>query len=135
MSYEFVWKSPWAFSFLAVFLAVGCGESGPVRCDVTGSVTLDGQPVEEGEVLFIPADGIGSSDACPIVAGEFRGDVAPGSKRVEISATKDTGETAADGLPDYQNIIPVQYNRESKLTAEVGQGDGSSLTFALESGG
>lgn len=135
MSYKFAWKCAWTLGLLAALVTTGCSKSGPSRSDVTGTVTLDGQPVEEGEVLFIPADGVGPSDACPIVAGEFKGEVAPGSKRVEINATKDTGEVAADGLPDYRNVIPAQYNSESTLTAEIGEGKASPITFDLKSDG
>ena len=46
-------------SFLGLLLAflilAGCGDSGPAEYDVTGSVTLDGQPIEKGEILFLPA--------------------------------------------------------------------------------
>ncbi len=133
MNYRYAWKFVLTLSLLAALTTIGCGKSGPVRSDVTGSVTLDGQPLEEGEVLFIPADGVGPSDACPIIDGEFNGEVTPGSKRVEINATKDTGKAAPDGLPDYQNLVPAQYNRESKLTAEIGESDGSPMTFELKS--
>ena len=112
----------------------GCGKTGPTRCEVTGSVTLDGQPVDGGEVLFLPTGGENAtSDACPIVNGAFKGQVSPGSKRVEINATKDTGKVAPDGLPDYQNFIPKQYNVESTLTATIKEGDGTPIDFALES--
>lgn len=37
------------------------------------------------------------------------GEVAPGSKRVEINATAETGKVAPDGLPEYKNV-PARYN-------------------------
>ncbi|MHB8902421.1 MAG: hypothetical protein ACYC6Y_26980 [Thermoguttaceae bacterium] len=126
-------KLLFAVSLLAGLTLAGCGQSGPTRYEITGNVTLDGQPVDGGEVLFIPTDGAGSPDACPIAAGVFKGQVTPGSKRVEINATKDTGKVAPDGLPDYQNFIPKQYNTESTLTAEIKGADTAPLNFALES--
>ena len=39
---------------LAVGAALGCSESGPKAYQVSGSVTLDGQPIPHGEVLFTP---------------------------------------------------------------------------------
>lgn len=135
MNRELSRRCVWSLGLLAAVLLAGCGQSGPTRCEVVGKVTLDGQPVADGEVLFLPADGMGPSDACPIVNGEFKGQVAPGSKKVQISSTKDTGKVAPDGLPDYQNIIPKQYNTESTLTAEIKEGDDTPLAFDLKSGG
>lgn len=125
----------WSLGLSAALMLAGCGQGGPTRCEVVGKVTLDGQPVATGEVLFLPADGIGPSDACPIVNGEFKGQVTPGAKQVQVNSTKDTGKVAPDGLPDYQNIIPKQYNTESTLTAEIKQGDATPLSFDLKSEG
>jgi hypothetical protein len=135
MNCDLILKFTLGISLLAGLTLAGCGKGGPTRCQVTGSVTLDGQPVDGGEVLFIPSGGGGTPDACPIVNGAFKGEVSPGSKRVEINATKDTGEVAPDGLPDYQNYIPKQYNVESTLTAEIKEGDSTPMNFALESAG
>ncbi|MCR9296183.1 MAG: carboxypeptidase-like regulatory domain-containing protein [bacterium] len=40
----------------ALALFVGCGSSNPPTAQVTGTVTLDGNPVEGATVLFIPDD-------------------------------------------------------------------------------
>lgn len=39
---------------LALAALAGCGDSGPRTYRVSGSVTLDGQPIPYGEVLFTP---------------------------------------------------------------------------------
>lgn len=41
---------------LALALFVGCGESNPPTEKVTGTVTLDGTPVEGATVTFVPDD-------------------------------------------------------------------------------
>jgi len=122
-----------AMAIFGLIFIVGCGGGGPERCKVTGTVTLDGQPLETGEVLFLPADGQGPSDACQIVAGSFEGEVAPGSKKVEITATKEVPPAEAGGMPDYINLVPAQYNTQTTLTADIKDG-GEALTFELEGG-
>lgn len=117
---------------LALLVVAGCGPTGPARSMVTGTVTLDGQPVEQGQILFMPSDGQGVSDALPIAAGKFEGEVAPGSKRVEITATKEIPPAEAGGMPDYVSIIPKEYNTETTLTADVENG-GAPLAFDLKS--
>ena len=39
---------------LAVLLATGCGQAGPGRYDLAGSVTHDGQPLPYGYIHFTP---------------------------------------------------------------------------------
>ena len=41
-----------AYCALAVTLISGCGPSGPKTYPVSGSVTLDGEPVPEGYISF-----------------------------------------------------------------------------------
>ena len=125
----------WILCLFVALCAIGCGKSGPASSHVTGTVTLDGQPVEQGEVLFRPSEGGGTPYACPIAAGKFEGDVAPGAKRVEINATGDTGKTAPDGMPEYKNLIPAKYNTETTLTADIADGSNDPLTFDLTSDG
>lgn len=54
------WK-PWRSRILIVFmlpmfvLAAGCSDGRPERVPVKGRVTIDGKPVEAGNVLFFPA--------------------------------------------------------------------------------
>ena len=46
---------------LTALLATGCGESGPVRCKVSGSVTYKEKPVPAGTILFEPNASKGNS--------------------------------------------------------------------------
>ncbi|MCA9189307.1 MAG: hypothetical protein R3E01_20165 [Pirellulaceae bacterium] len=67
-------------------LAAGC-EKG---CSVSGTVTLNGEPVKKGEVIFHPADGQGQMFAGQIVDGHYEVDEAsPGSRRAQINAYRD----------------------------------------------
>ena len=133
MCSEFFFRRVIGCLVISLLLVAGCGDEGPLRHKVTGTVNLDGQPLETGQVLFVPADGQGPSDACPIVAGTFEGKVAPGAKRVEITASKELPPAEPGGMPGVENLVPKQYNRESTLTAEIND-RGEPLTFDLESG-
>ncbi len=117
----------------ALFL-VGCGGTdGPAVSEITGKVTFDGQPIATGEILFMPADGKGRSDAGKIVDGSFKCQATPGMKTVRISATKELPEKAPDGLPNYVSYIPAKYNSSSELTADIQKSGKNELQFDLKS--
>ena len=50
-----------AASCLAIFLLVGCGGSPWPTAPVHGTVTLDGKPLDNGRVTFVPKAGRGAS--------------------------------------------------------------------------
>ena|SRR5437762_3699055 len=69
---------------LAVLL-LGSGCSTSVS-SVNGTVTYEGQPIQQGEITFTPADGVGPVVGSPISAGTFTvSSIAPGKKVVQIS--------------------------------------------------
>ena len=61
---------------MALALLTGCGTK---RFPVTGDVSFDGKPVEEGTISFEPSDGNGPTTGGKIIGGkyEFTGDAAP----------------------------------------------------------
>ncbi len=121
-------------SVLLLTLA-GCGGDGPRQYQVTGSVTFDGQPIEQGEIRFMPTEAGGTPYAGAIANGKFECKVTEGQKRVEISATREAPTPAPDGLPNYVSYIPEEYNTQSTLTAEVKPGGDNTFTFDLKSQG
>ncbi len=83
---------------VAACLAAGCGGG---LVSVTGTVTLDGKPVDEGSVSFQPADGNGPSGGAPVKDGRF--EVTPGLKpgeyKVSVRAGLKTGRKIPAGPP------------------------------------
>src|SRR4051812_16642121 len=73
---------------LSVFsLIVVCGCSGkPPMGDVQGTVTVNGQPLSEGAVRFIPVNGNTPTTGGTISNGKFRVAVPVAKQRVEVSA-------------------------------------------------
>ena len=107
---------------IATLLTMGCGRTSTVG-EVKGTVTLDGQPLEDGAIRFAPADGRTSSAGGIIKNGQFASEVALGKYRVEISATKVAGGAAANRhsgeVEKVIQLIPARYNTKSELTLEV----------------
>lgn len=99
----------------------GCGggvADAPARTSVSGTVTLDGKPLSTGEIKFVPVDGKGTTDAGFIKDGKFTVQVAAGERKVEISSQQELPTKAPDGLPNYGNVIPKEYNNESKTVVK-----------------
>jgi hypothetical protein len=136
------------FGFLAIATAIistaGCGSSGPERAEVSGIVTLDGQPVKEGSINFFPTDG----NKGPEAGGEIKdgkyhipraqGPVL-GRNRVELRSFQKSGRriqdpTAPQGTltEEITNVFPPQYNRESTLVKEIQKGK-NDIPFEIKS--
>jgi hypothetical protein len=133
--------------------AAGCSGGVPTdelpREAVAGKVTMDGQPLPAGTILFSPegsqAEAV-SSAAGQVENGEFsipreRGPV-PGTYKVKISHTdqpegrvkidlkKKPGKKASSG---FKELIPAKYNDKTELKATIPKGGKRDLEFALQS--
>jgi len=126
-------------------LLAGCGES-MKRADVTGKVTVDGQPLENGAISFFPADGKGPTGGGIIEDGEYLvqmplADADPGQPRrmkVTISAPKVVGMKKLYNTeqslerPVTAESLPPRYNAKSELTIDVKPGS-NEQNFDLKS--
>lgn len=113
---------------LTIVSTMGCSK--PVvfpRAGVAGTVTLDGQPLEEGTISIYPDVKVkGTLVQAKIVAGKFsftkQDGPAAGVNRVSITAIKKTGKKISnDGVESDETFqyIPWQYNEETTLKADV----------------
>jgi hypothetical protein len=129
---------------LTLLLPTGCGLQGGHRVAVSGAVTLDGQPVEGGAIVFLP-EGNGTNDrpktGVTIEAGKYtipaEKGPALGKYRVEIRWQKPTGKKIPSDDPpnlmdETRQVIPDKYNSRSDLTCEVQPGK-NTFDFALTS--
>jgi len=119
----------------AASLLVGCGPGGPVTHQVTGTVTFDGAPVQDGDIVFRDPAGKEKSYGGRIENGEFSLEVSPGAKRVEITAMREVpGEfdtmNPGEKVPLKEPYIPAEYNTNSTLTAEITGAE--TLSFDLK---
>jgi hypothetical protein len=151
---------PWVISWaaccvLAPLVASGCSSGEHYGVAVSGNVTLDGKPLEDGAITLVPIEGTsGPTAGATITNGKFsvasQGGPVPGRYRVEISSFKDDpgaknqqnaqmfGKSASD-FPTgaaaqtiiRKNIIPQKYNDNSELKAEVPDRSSCELSFSL----
>jgi hypothetical protein len=131
---------------MVLIVSVGCGGgySGPARGAVQGRVMIDGAPVEEGVIAFIPAAGTsGPSAGGVVLAGNYsipeeKGPVV-GTYRVEIRASRKTDRKIEAGSPfppgtmidETIDLIPAKYNSASELEHEIVAG-ANTLDFELQ---
>ena len=122
----------------------GCGGKatykGPQRAAVSGTVSLDDQPVTGGTITFKPLDAEGRTASAMIQDGRY--DIPeekgpnPGKYRVEITWDKPLGppnEDNPDAPPPKSNqVIPAKYNKESTLDRDIESGK-NELNFELTS--
>ncbi len=98
---------------------------------VSGTVTLDGQPLKSGTIRFDSADGHAAAVDTSITDGKFDVKMAPGDKRVTITSPKVIGKKKMYDTPDSptyditEEQLPKRYNANSelKLTVKVGKQD------------
>jgi hypothetical protein len=134
---------------ILVFLlaATGCSRGNARgRLPISGTVTLDGQPLESGYITFEPKGTQNTQAGASIVAGKFEipqpAGAAPGHYAVAVmaGAGKPLGNLSP-GTPEYEAAalkkdterIPRKYNVKTTLVADV-QTDGENVfTFNLTS--
>lgn len=127
-------------------VTLGCGSGGPELGSVTGKVTLDGKPVTNGLVTFMPVGGgrpaTGKTDANGqyellgvdgkgAVLGQHRVAVTTLQQAVAVTEMRsDSPEYAKQAVADrsaYDSAkvvepIPARYNTNTDLTKEVKSG-------------
>ena len=105
-------------------------------------MTLDGEPLTEGQIRFVPKRGTGGPSAGgPVREGRYAvardGGPFAGEFRVEITATRETGEILnhpdEGPVPLTAQYLPERYNSRSELTATVKAGEKNSFDFSLTS--
>lgn len=119
----------------------GCGNSGRVAVD--GTVTLDGQPLDQAQIEFIPMAGTpGPTAGGDIIAGKYliAADKGPfaGKYRVRIVKSGPTGRKTFDPrsnsmIEEYGPILPARYNEQSELEAEITSAGPNRFDFTLTS--
>ncbi|MCO6044345.1 hypothetical protein NG895_10545 [Aeoliella sp. ICT_H6.2] len=118
---------------LSLTAAVGCSgpEPGPAnRAEVSGNVTLNGEPLPGGTVTFMLDENPNVRVKAMVDAGKYQ------SKRVPIGKCSVAIETESlqlgSGLPYVS--IPEKYGNfdESGFSAEIVEGSNENVDFALE---
>ena len=122
---------------LAAFGLPGCGaKQAPYpAATLSGQVSLDGEPVEQGNISFMPAPGQkGQPAAADIVDGHYNAQWVPlGKVRVRIIINKETGRMitgSSEPVPEIKNVAPIDYQRGVPLEVT---GDNDQQDFEMKS--
>src|SRR5256885_15245756 len=82
---------------------------------VSGTVTLDGQPLKSGTIRFDSDDGRTAAAAASIVDGPFSVKLSAGDKRVSMPSPKVIGKKKTYDTPDSpgydgsEDVLPKRY--------------------------
>ena len=124
----------WTVGLLAL---AGCREG---KSTVSGTVSLDGQPVDNGSITFVNSDG-GKliREGAVISGGKFEATVPPGNFKIELSGQKVVGKRTQKGfdgkdetLEISEEIFPDKFNVKTELTQEIKPGS-NPITLDLKS--
>ena len=124
----------WAIS------AIGCGSSDG-RYPVSGDVTLQGQPLASGAIIFESSDG-GSRGGTTITDGKYSlpadQGLLPGTYVVRVSAVQSQAEVTGPPGPEAvaieranKDVVPDEFNSKSTLKHEVGPDKPTEFDIAI----
>lgn len=122
-------------------LCLGCGP-GEQRRALSGTVTFQGRPVEQGTITFLTTTGPpGPAGGALIQSGRYElpapQGLEPGIYRVLLSAPGPSevltpAEIEAGASPRARELLPPRYNSASTLTIEVQTSGPNVFDFPLD---
>jgi hypothetical protein len=124
---------------LLSLLLCGCGAAEHTGNPVSGTVTFQGKPLDQGSIRFSPVGGQGTMSGGPIKNGEYllpaTSGLEPGKYEVRITSS-DAGHSSADEMPGEvkeapKERIPPEYNARTKLFAEIQSSGENKFDFAI----
>jgi hypothetical protein len=112
---------------VAVLLA-GCSDNHTAV--VTGTVRVDGEPLEKGSISFVPVDGQGVTAGGEILDGKYTvAKASPGTMAVQIRYPQVAGTKKLYDTPEspirnvFREVLPAKYNDRTELRLEVQPGN------------
>ena len=129
----------------AVVVLTTCLGCGSKTKTLTGKITFDGNPLDQGQITFEPK-GLGKMSVAQIVEGTYtlpdKFGLVPGDYVVRITSERPTGAKvkpasySQDQTPMdvYQQFLPAKYNTKSTLSVNVSPDGENVHDFALTSG-
>ena len=136
-----------SLSLIGLGLLGGCGGNPLGRNPISGTVKVDGVPLEKGTISFQPLEDGQTSSGAVISGGNYaipRDKGLPaGSYRVSINAAAPGGSRPAlaadavpgDGPPPPKEMIPPEWNESSTQTIEVKKGGPFIFPFEIATKG
>jgi hypothetical protein len=131
--------------FVVLILLVSGCHSGSNTIGISGEVTYDEKPIENGRIDFLPIEGTeGASAGATIVAGKYaipaeQGLRSDGAYEVRIIGLRKTGRTVQNRTDSgaatvelQENFIPAACNQQSTLKLRAAEmSDKGKVDFQL----
>lgn len=119
----------------------GCGGGGDVAkvqtAKVKGKVTLDGNPMAKGKIVFDSSEAGVPASQIDVVNGSYEGTASVGKRTVRILAMRPAKPPAGMSGPGYDNMeenyLPAKYNTASKDTRDVVASGANEFDFTVTS--
>jgi len=116
-------------------VSIGCGGNDG-KIQVKGTVSYDGQPVEDGMIVFMPLPNEpGGSESVYIVNGAFTARLPKGERTIQIHGFRPGPEipsmTGGEPTKSKEQYISDVYNHKSALSVNIVP-DMAPLVFDLE---
>ncbi|QDT65469.1 hypothetical protein [Calycomorphotria hydatis] len=109
-----------------VLTLFGCGPPSdlPPMFPIQGEVTFNDEPLVEGAIIFLPANGIGMKVGAHVKDGIYSTEVPEGIFNVSISAPTDEPTSYIDDgegnqFPEFGEKIPSEYNAKTSLQVVI----------------
>lgn len=123
------------FCILCWVILGGCNDAPETRA-VSGTVTLDGKPLDDAVVEFDHSDG-SMPTTLDISAGKFSGHVLLGNKTLRFFAMRPSKPNPRLGSTDaqapFENILPDRYGYDSTTKLSIESEDLMDLNYELTS--
>lgn len=117
--------------FVAVLIVIGCTRSTVELAEVTGKITMGGQPLKNASVVFTPENGrpsMGGTDE----QGYYSLRYTPTTKGARVgSATVEIRTGNTENLREFPETVPAKYNAKSELTTVV-KPEPNEINFDLD---
>jgi hypothetical protein len=128
-------------ALVPVFLwTAGCNRAARLALHpVSGTVTLDGEPVAEGFIEFRALSGDTRGFAGPVKNGAYAAKTFAAPMTVSITAFREVPGKFMQAAPDMpkqpatEQYIPARYNAATELKADIPAGGNRRLDFELKS--
>jgi hypothetical protein len=128
-----------ALAWLPILAVSGCGSADAGLESISGTITLKNAPLKAGTITFMSDSGMSGG---PIVEGKYTVEKAkglkPGTYKVMISSgdpntTAPPEEAPGDSSkrPVAKEMVPKEYNTETKQTVEVKKGGPNVFNFDI----
>ncbi len=121
-------------AFVAISLPLTFAACSSPMAEVSGTVYVDGQVLESGEIIFQEVDNSKTPVAEKIVNGKYSIKMLAGSKRIQIKASRPTAiPDPVMGTAAREAMIAEEFNERTTLKMEVTVGKHENVDFQVKS--